>query len=106
MVDQNVKKVGQNFKYDLVVFWYYDVLIVGVEFDIMIVSFVFDFFCCLYSMDVLFNEFLGIDLILILDLIGKGRIQVFFDIVDIVRVCEYVLEDVDIIWWFSEVLGE
>ncbi|MDM8007241.1 MAG: DNA polymerase I [Phycisphaerae bacterium] len=106
LADPNVKKIGQNIKYDLVVLKHHGIEVAGVAFDTMIASFVLDSTRRSHGMDALARELLGFDPIPISDLIGKGSKQIRFDQVDTARACEYSAEDADVTWQLYEVLSK
>ncbi|MCH7557271.1 MAG: DNA polymerase I [Planctomycetes bacterium] len=95
LADQNVKKIGQNIKYDLLVLKNARLPVKGVYFDTMVASY------CLdpgrsHSLNNMAADFLNYDCIPISALIGKGKNQLTFDMVDTTAACEYAAEDADI----------
>ncbi len=93
--DENVKKIGQNIKYDLLVLKNAQMPVKGVYFDTMVASY------CLdagrnHSLDKMALDFLNYECIPISALIGKGKNQLTFDMVDVAAACEYAAEDADI----------
>ena len=106
MADAEVKKVGQNLKYDVAVLAHHDVPVAGIGFDTMIASFVLDSSRRSHGLDALSQELLGITPIPIADLLGKGKNQIGFDSVDTVRACEYAAEDADLTWRIYEILNK
>jgi DNA polymerase-1 len=95
LADENVKKIGQNLKYDMLVLRNAQMPIKGVHFDTMVASY------CLdpgrsHSMNNMAADFLGHECIPISSLIGKGKNQLTFDMVDTVAACEYAAEDADV----------
>ncbi|MBN2180757.1 MAG: DNA polymerase I [Sedimentisphaerales bacterium] len=95
LADKNIKKIGQNIKYDLLVLRNALLPVDGVYFDTMVASY------CLdpgrsHSMDNMAADFLDYDCIPISALIGKGKNQLTFDMVDTSAACEYAAEDADI----------
>jgi len=95
LADENVKKIGQNIKYDLLVLRNAEMPVKGVHFDTMVASY------CLdpgrsHSMDKMAADFLHCECIPISALIGKGKNQLTFDMVDTPAACEYAAEDADI----------
>jgi DNA polymerase-1 len=103
LADPNVKKVGQNIKYDLVVLKHQGVEVAGVVFDTMVASFVLDSTRRSHGMDALARELLSFAPIPITELIGKGSKQIRFDQVDTARACEYSAEDADVTWQLYEI---
>jgi DNA polymerase I len=95
LADPNVKKIGQNIKYDLLVLRNAQMPIGGIHFDTMVASY------CLdpersHSMDQMAADYLDYRCIPISALIGKGKNQLTFDMVDTAAACEYSAEDADI----------
>jgi DNA polymerase-1 len=95
LADESVKKVGQNIKYDMLVLRNAQMPVKGVHFDTMVASY------CLdpgrsHSMNNMAADFLDYKCIPISALIGKGRNQLTFDMVDTAAACEYAAEDADV----------
>ena len=94
--DENVKKIGQNIKYDLLVLKNAKMPLKGVYFDTMVASYCLDPSLRGHSIDSMAADFLNYRCIPISSLIGKGKNQLIFDMVDIAAACEYAAEDADI----------
>ena len=95
LADGDIKKIGQNIKYDMLVLQNAKMPVKGVYFDTMVASY------CLnpersHSMDNMARDFLGYECIPISSLIGKGKNQLTFDMVDTVPACDYSAEDADV----------
>jgi len=95
LADESVKKIGQNIKYDLHILQNAGLPVKGIYFDTMVASY------CLdpgrsHSMDNMALDFLNYECIPISSLIGKGKNQLTFDMVDTAPACEYAAEDADI----------
>jgi DNA polymerase-1 len=95
LTDEKVKKVGQNIKYDLLILQNAGLPLKGIHFDTMVASY------CLdpsrkHSLDTMALDFLNYECIPISSLIGKGKNQLTFDMVDTVAACQYAAEDADI----------
>ncbi|MGB2808631.1 MAG: DNA polymerase I, partial [Sedimentisphaerales bacterium] len=95
LADEKVKKIGQNIKYDLHILQNAGLPLKGIHFDTMVASY------CLdpgrsHSMDNMALDFLNYECIPISALIGKGKNQLTFDMVDTATACEYAAEDADI----------
>ena len=95
LADESIKKIGQNIKYDMLVLRNAQMPVKGVHFDTMVASY------CLdpgrsHSMNNMAADFLGHECIEISSLIGKGRNQLTFDMVDTAAACEYSAEDADV----------
>ncbi|MEJ2704139.1 MAG: DNA polymerase I, partial [Sedimentisphaerales bacterium] len=95
LADESVKKIGQNIKYDMLVLQNAQMPVKGIYFDTMVASY------CLdpersHSMGRMAADFLGYECIPISSLIGKGKNQLTFDMVDTAAACEYSAEDADV----------
>jgi len=95
LADQSIKKVGQNIKYDLLVLENKQMPVKGVYFDTMVASYCLDP-ARSHSLNNMAADFLNYDCIPISALIGKGKNQLTFDMVDTAAACEYAAEDADI----------
>jgi len=95
LADENVKKIGQNIKYDLLVLQNAHLPVKGIYFDTMVASYCLDP-ARSHSMDKMALDFLNYQCIPISDLIGKGKNQLTFDMVDTAAASEYAAEDADI----------
>ncbi len=104
LADENVKKIGQNIKYDMLVLKNAQMSIKGVHFDTMVASYCLDPLRSSHSMDSMAADFLNYRCIPISALIGKGRNQLTFDMVDTAAACEYSAEDADITFQLYEYL--
>jgi len=105
LADESVKKIGQNIKYDMLVLQNAQMPIKGVYFDTMVASY------CLdpersHSMNNMAADFLDYQCIPISSLIGKGKNQLTFDMVDTAAACEYAAEDADITYRLYQYLKE
>jgi len=95
LADEKVKKIGQNIKYDQLILQNAGLSVNRIHFDTMVASY------CLapqrsHSMDNMALDFLNYECIPITALIGKGKNQLTFDMVDTAAACEYAAEDADI----------
>ncbi len=105
LADEKIKKIGQNIKYDMLVLKNAGLPLNGVYFDTMVASY------CLdpqrsHSLDNMAFDFLNYETIPISALIGKGRNQLSFDMVDTSAACEYSAEDADITWQLYQYLDK
>jgi DNA polymerase-1 len=94
--DENIKKIGQNIKYDLLVLKNAQMPVKGVHFDTMVASYCLDPLRNSHSIGSMAADFLDYRCIPISALIGKGKNQLTFDMVDTAAACEYSAEDADI----------
>ncbi|MCJ7675949.1 MAG: DNA polymerase I [Sedimentisphaerales bacterium] len=96
LADENIKKIGQNIKYDMLVLQNAGMPIKGIHFDTMVASYCLDPGRSSHSLDQMALDFLDYESIPISALIGKGKNQLTFDMVDTSAACEYSTEDADI----------
>ena len=96
LADDDVKKIGQNIKYDLLILSNAKMPVGGVYFDTMVASYCLDAERRSHSMDNMARDFLGYECVPISELIGKGKKQITFDMVDTEVAGEYAAEDADI----------
>ncbi len=94
--DQAIKKIGQNIKYDMLILQNARMPLKGVYFDTMVASYCLDADRSSNSMDNMAIDYLNYQCIPISALIGKGKNQLTFDMVDTASACEYSAEDADI----------
>ncbi|KGQ60662.1 DNA polymerase I [Gallibacterium anatis 7990] len=101
--DPNIKKVGQNLKYDLTILARHGVELQGVVYDTMLESYTLDS-TGRHNMDDLAKRFLHHDTIHFEDLAGKGKGQLTFDQIEIDKAAEYAAEDADVTFKLHQVL--
>ena len=94
--EANVKKCGQNIKYDMIVLSRAGVQLRGVDFDTMVASYLLNPSGRQHNLDTLSLENLNHKMIPISDLIGTGKKQISMAEVPISRAAEYACEDADI----------
>jgi DNA polymerase-1 len=94
--ESSIKKIGQNIKYDMLVLQNAQMPLKGIYFDTMVASYCLDPLRSSHSMDAMALDFLNYECIPISALIGKGKNQLTFDMVDTALACEYSAEDADI----------
>ena len=94
--NENIAKIGQNIKYDMLVFKWYDVQVRGKLFDTMLAHYLIDP-DTRHNMDVLSENYLGYTPISITTLIGaKGKSQGNMRDVPVADVVDYAAEDADV----------
>jgi len=98
LADPAVKKVGQNIKYDMLVLRNAGLPLKGIHFDTMVASYCLDPQRNSHSLDNMSLDFLNYESIPLSVLIGKGKNQITFDMVDTAAACEYSAEDADMTW--------
>ncbi len=94
--DSHQIKVGQNPKYDMIIFARYGVDLVGVGYDTMLESYVFNSTASRHDMDSLALKYLGYKTLKYEDVAGKGKGQINFSEVDIAQAAPYAAEDADV----------
>ena len=91
-----VKKIGQNLKYDANVLSHYDIKLQGVAFDTMIESYCYNSVGTRHNMDALALKYLDYKTVHFEDIAGKGVKQLTFNQIDIEKAGHYAAEDADI----------
>ncbi len=91
-----IRKLGQNLKYDMIVLRVAGVWLAGLAFDTMIASYLLDAGGRSHNLDDLAQRYLNHTTIKIDQLIGKGRDQKRMDEVSVAQVATYAAEDADI----------
>ena len=100
--DPKIKKVGQNIKYDMIVLRRAGIELAGVSFDTMVASYVLNSAQTHHSLDSMALDYLGHETIKLETLIGKGKKQVTFDMVDPHLAADYAAEDAEVTWRLYE----
>ena len=103
--DKSVKKIGQNIKFDYLIFYHLGVNLNSLE-DTMLISYVLDAGKNRHNMDTLSEIHLGHKTISFKDLVGTGKKQISFNEVEIQKASEYAAEDADITLRLYKVLRE
>ena len=101
--NENIAKIGQNIKYDIMVLKRMGIAVRGELIDTMLLHYLIDSESR-HNMDFLAERYLGYRPIAIETLIGKGSKQLTMDVVGVERVAEYAAEDADITLRLKEVL--
>jgi len=96
----NIKKGGQNIKYDMIVLQRYGVDICGLSFDTMAASYLLNP-NKRHNLEEIAAENLGHKMISYEDVTGKGKKQVTFDLVPIAKASEYSGEDSEVTFRLS-----
>ncbi|MGL4833009.1 MAG: DNA polymerase I [Shewanella sp.] len=94
--DANIKKVGQNLKYDISILANAGIHLQGVAFDTMLESYVFNSVASRHDMDGLALKYLGHKNISFEDIAGKGAKQLTFNQIPLETAAPYAAEDADI----------
>jgi DNA polymerase-1 len=101
--NKEIKKVGQNIKYDLIMMKWYNVEVLGVEFDTMIAHYLIEPELR-HNMNYMAATLLKYEPVSIETLIGKGKNQLSMRDIRVERVAEYAAEDADITFQLYETL--
>jgi len=93
--DKSVKKIGQNIKFDYIIFYHLGIDMSSME-DTMLISYVLDAGKNRHNMDTLSQIHLGHKTISYKELVGTGKKQINFREVEINKAAEYASEDADV----------
>ncbi|MEK9137959.1 MAG: DNA polymerase I, partial [Bacteroidota bacterium] len=91
----DIKKVGQNIKYDMIVLRNHGVIVQGIEFDTMVASYVLRA-DGQHNLDALAMEYLNYRMISFDELVGKGKNQKHITEISLDSVTQYSAQDADI----------
>jgi DNA polymerase-1 len=92
----NIRKLGQNLKYDMIVLRSAGVNVRGVDFDTIIASYLLEAGERSHNLDELALRYLGHTTTKITELIGTGKNQKRMDEVPIATIAHYAAEDADV----------
>lgn len=92
----DIKKVGQNLKYDYNVFKNVGISLNGIQFDTMLESYLLNSTAVRHDMDSLARHHLHYQTITYQDVTGRGSQQIPFNQVPVARAAEYAAEDAEI----------
>ncbi len=93
--DKSIKKIGQNIKYDFMIFQKYGINIDPIE-DTMLLSYTLDAGNNRHNMDTLSDLHLGHKTISYKDVVGSGKKQLNFSEVNLKEATKYAAEDADV----------
>ena len=91
-----IKKVGQNLKYDMSVLAQHGIQLQGIAFDTMLESYVLDSVASRHDMDSLAEKYLSETTTSFSDVAGKGVSQLTFNQIALELAAPYAAEDADI----------
>jgi len=94
--DARIRKVGQNLKYEWIIFRRHGIRLAGIGADAMIASYLLDPSRMRHNLDELGREHLGHRTITYKDVTGTGKKQIAFAEVPIDRAAVYACEDADV----------
>ena len=101
--DKSVKKIGQNIKFDYIIFYHQGINLNSLE-DTMLISYVLDAGKNRHNMDTLSEIHLAHKPISFKDIVGTGKKQINFKDVDVRKALEYAAEDADITFRLYKIL--
>ncbi len=105
LADDQVEKVGQNVKYDMLALLRAGLELAGPVTDTMLLSYLLESGERNHNLDQLSERLLDHKMIPITDLIGKGKKQGRMDQVEVARVAQYAAEDADATWRIEQILA-
>ena len=103
--DSSIRKVGQNIKYDFIIFKNYGIELNSID-DTMLLSYTLDAGNNRHNMDTLSELHLGHKTISYKDLVGTGKKQLNFSDIDLKSATEYAAEDADVTLRLYNILSE
>ncbi len=93
--DKNIKKIGQNLKYDLTVLRNHGVDLQGIAFDTMLESYMNNSTAHRHDLNTLAETYCNHSMIPFSEVAGKGKKQITFGQVELDKATEYAAEDAD-----------
>jgi DNA polymerase-1 len=93
--DPSVLKIGQNIKYDVIIFRHEGIEVMPID-DTMLMSYALDAGLAGHGMDALAERHLGHQCIAFKDVTGTGKNKLTFDKVPLDRATQYAAEDADV----------
>ncbi|MFB0566432.1 MAG: DNA polymerase I [Candidatus Aminicenantaceae bacterium] len=104
LCDPGIKKVGQNMKYDYIVFKREGILMKGLDLDAMVLSYLLEPNWGKHNLNKLALHYLQEKTIDYTDVVGKGKKEVTIDKVAIDKVAPYACQDADLALQLSSLL--
>lgn len=96
LADSDIKKIGQNIKYDYIVLKREGLSLLGIGLDTMILSYLLEPNLGKHNLDNLALTYLQTKTTAYSEIVGKGKDEVTMDAVDIDRVAPYACQDADL----------
>ncbi|MDC2998430.1 DNA polymerase I [Candidatus Pelagibacter sp.] len=93
--DPSIKKIGQNIKFDFIVFYKCGITLSSIE-DTMLMSYVLDAGKNRHNMDTLSEIHLGHKTISFKEMVGTGKKEINFSEVELDKAKDYAAEDADV----------
>lgn len=101
-----IKKLGQNLKYDLNVLANYNIVLKGIAFDTMLASYVLNNSNSLHNKEAIVFRYLGKTITTYEDVAGKGAKQIAFNQVAIEKAYKYAAADADLVLQLYTAINE
>ena len=101
--NKDIRKIGQNIKYDALILYRHGVKVSNIFLDTMIAAHILNPAAKSYKLDALSIEFLNYNMVPIEELIGKGKDQITMDLVPLDKISYYAAEDADIVFQLAEI---
>ncbi|MDO8494487.1 MAG: DNA polymerase I, partial [Deltaproteobacteria bacterium] len=101
--DENIAKVGQNFKYDLAILKRHGFEVGNISGDTMIASYLLNP-AGPHNLDALAQQFLDHRTIRYEEVVGTGKQQKLFTEINLERARDYAAEDADCTWQLAQIL--
>ncbi len=99
----NIKKIGQNIKFDAHILANYGINLRGIAYDTMLESYVLNS-TVKHDMASLATKHLHLDTVRFEDIAGKGKKQLTFNQISLEQAAAYAAEDADITWQLHQTL--
>jgi len=103
--DKSIKKIGQNIKFDFIVFCKHGIKMSSME-DTMLMSYVLDAGKNRHNMDILSEIHLNHKTISFKELVGSGKKEINFSEVELNKAMEYAAEDADITYRLYKIFSK
>jgi len=103
--NKDIRKIGQNIKYDALILYRHGVKVSNIFLDTMIAAHILNPAARSYKLDALSIEFLNYNMVPIEELIGKGKDQITMDLVPLDKISYYAAEDADIVFQLAEIFA-
>ncbi|MEK6657483.1 MAG: DNA polymerase I, partial [Nitrospirota bacterium] len=103
--DDKIKKIGQNIKYEIIVFKNHGINLSGISFDTMVASYLLNPNKYSHGLNNIALEYLNHIMTTYKDVTGSGKGQKNFSEVDIETATNYSCEDAEITYQLAKLLG-
>lgn len=105
-LNNKIKKIGQNIKYDKIVLRNYDIDLRGISFDTLIASYLVDAGSRRHNLDLLAKKYLAYETIKLSSLIGSGKNQLGTKDIPLECMAAYAAEDAWVVAKIAPILYE